>query len=114
MSQKIKYIDIPLPEEVFDVNGAFIIRRKRIPTYRVDALFQIRQSDDPDKTQKLYAAVAEFFPRWQGVVDCETGETLPNPEDDPTVFSRLDVTEQWPWIMNTGLTYSPNSRKGQR
>lgn len=114
MSQKIRFIDIPLPEDVFDVEDAVIIRRKRIPVWRIDELFSIRESEVPDRTAQLYASAAELIPRWQGVIDCDTGEELANPEDDPSVFSRLDVTEQWPWIMNEGLRYSPNSKKGRR
>jgi len=85
-------IPIQAPEHIFDTKNAVIYRVRRVPAYRVDEMRTSKNSDD------VYRHLANFFPEWDGVIDPETGDALPNPKDDYTVFSRLDVTEQLPWI----------------
>lgn len=85
-------IAIPLPADIFDTEGGVIYRAKRISAARIDAL---RMSSN---SVELYENLAVIYPRWEGVTSAETGEPLPNPEDDPTVFNHLDALEQLPWI----------------
>lgn len=91
--QKVKLVRIDCPPEIFDVDGAHIMRRKRVPVYLVD---DIKGSQSSEET---YALMAQLVPRWNGVIDVVTGEPLANPEDDHSVFSRLDVIEQIKWII---------------
>lgn len=112
MSNQIKTITLEAPEEIFDVEGATIERRKRIPLWRVDAMRTAQSSEE------VYEQMAAIFPAWNGIVDVETGEPLPNPEDDPSVFGRLDKMEQMPWLgVQIGTQPDPNasrSRKGRK
>lgn len=104
----IKYVTIPLPEEIWDVEGATVKRRKRISVARMDDLQDIAQeAQDPEA---LYSNLAELIPSWEGVLDVETGEPLPDPQDDPMVFSRVDITEQFPWLMEL-LKMTPGKLK---
>lgn len=93
--QQVKLVRIDCPPEIFDVDGAYILRRKRVPIYMIDA---IKDSGSADET---YAMMAQLVPRWSGVIDVVTGEKLPHPEDDPTVFSKLDMIEQIKWIIES-------------
>lgn len=92
----IKYVLIPAPEEVFDVEGATITRRKRISVAAIDAMDQIRRTGND--VNALYRAMAELIPEWDGILHVDTGEPLPNPKEDPAAFAGLDVTEQLPWL----------------
>lgn len=85
-------IKIELPEEVFDAPDAVIYRLKRVSVARIDALRSAQTA------QEVYKNLAVIYPRWSGVLDSETGEELPSPEADPTVFERLDSLEQLPWL----------------
>ena len=103
MSSQVKLIPMNAPESIFDVEGAVIYRRKRVPVWRVD---ELRTSETPEE---VYSRLANLVPRWEGVVDCETGEPLANPEDDPSVFGHLDSREQMPWISaQLGVRRDPN------
>lgn len=107
-----KLITIEAPEDIFDVEGGTIQRRKRIPLWRVDAMRTAQSSEE------VYEHMAAIFPTWQGIVDVETGEALANPCDDPTVFGRLDKMEQMPWLgEQIGTRPDPNastSRRGKK
>lgn len=108
-SNQPKLIELKAPENIFDVEGATIMRRKRIPLWRVDAM-RIAES-----SEEVYEQMAACFPRWEGIVDVETGEPLPNPEDDPTVFSKLDKMEQMPWLgQQIGTQPDPNGSRSRR
>jgi hypothetical protein len=87
-----KFVRIQLPPEIFDVEDATAEKRKRVPVAWIDEMLAASTSDE------VYAVLARVFPRWQGVLDVETDEPLPNPEDDPAVFARLDNAEQLPWL----------------
>lgn len=112
MSQKVRTITLEAPEDIFDVAGATIERSKRIPMWRVDAMRSAQTSEE------VYEHMAALFPTWNGIVDVETGELLANPEDDPTVFAKLDKMEQVPWFgAQIGTKPDPNassSRKGRK
>lgn len=87
-----KLVMFDCPPELFDVDGAYVMRRKRVPVWRVNAIKEVKRDED------LYTHLAVLIPCWQGVVDVDTGELLPNPEEDQAVFDRLDVVEQLPWL----------------
>ena len=109
MSKKVKLVQIPCPPEIFDVEGATISRRKRVPVWMVDAMRQSANSDE------VYEWLAKMVPEWSGVIDVETGEELGFPGDDPGVFSRIDSLEQLPWISaQLRAKPAPNSQRGRR
>lgn len=85
-------IRIDCPPEIFDVEGAYIMRTRRVPVWVVDAL------KDAKSKEEVYPLMAMIVPQWVGVVDPMTGELLMQPEDDPTVFGRLDLHEQYTWV----------------
>ena len=87
-----KTIAIPGPSSVWDMEDVVIHRLRRIKVKRID---QLRNSQN---TEELYKHLAIIFPSWHNVVGCETGESLPHPSDDPTVFDRIDNLEQLPWL----------------
>jgi hypothetical protein len=87
-----KFVRIQLPPEIFDVEDASVEKRKRVPVAWVDEMLAAQTSGD------VYEVMARVFPRWSGVLDVETEEPLPNPEEDPEVFARLDNSEQLPWF----------------
>lgn len=93
-TNSIALVEIPCPPELFETENAYIERRKRIPVWKIDDLKLSKSS------QEMYTKVAPLIPRWVGVRDCETGELLPNPEEDPTVIGRLDM-EQQQWLGDT-------------
>ena len=103
-----KYVTIDAPEEVWDVEGATITRRKRIAVARLDEMQAIAREREDEKA--LYEQLAELIPEWQGILDVETDEPLANPQDDPMVFSRVDITEQFPWLMDL-LKMTPGKLK---
>jgi len=102
------FVRIDCPPELFDAEDAFVMRRKRVPVYRVNAIKSATQDD------QLYKDLAVVFPKWQGITDVETGDELPNPEDDPTVFSRLDLFEQLPWFGDMLQVKPTNPKKSTR
>lgn len=107
---KFQTITVPLPVEMFDVDGATAERRRRVSVQRVNDLHAIRKASGDESD--LYAALADIWPRWDGVIDVDTGEPLPNPEDDPGVFRRIDMGDQLGWLVGRGCAYSPNRSRG--
>lgn len=89
--RKQELIAVDAPEEIFDVNGATISRRRRVAIQAIDDMKASKTADE------LYQKLAELIPAWNGIVDVDTGEALPSPAEDPKVFGRLD-TEQLGWL----------------
>ena len=85
------------------MEGAFILRRKRVPVHLMDSIRSATNEAD------VFNKVAQIVPEWSGVLDVETGEPLPNPSDDPDVFKQLDLIEQLPWIREQ-LSTRPNGK----
>jgi len=102
-SKSKKMVRIDLPAAVFDVEGAYVMRKKRIAIWRLDAIKECTTADE------VYSLVAALIPTWYGVLDVDTDEPLGDPELDPKVFGHLDAQEQWPWLVGC-LQASP---KGQ-
>lgn len=100
---KVKLVRFDCPPELFDTQGAYIMRRKRIAVYKLDAIKDIR-----DESDKVYPLLAELVPQWHGVLDVETGEELPSPEMDATLLAHLD-TPQLKWIVKT-LSADPGDK----
>lgn len=103
-------IQIELPEAFG--SGAFVWRVARIKVKDVMAFHSIQpESQDFEgvraATLKKYEWAARYFPEWGGVLDFETGETLPNPASDPLVFEELDAP-CWNWLATKGINYVPN------
>lgn len=101
-------IQIPLPEELFDAPDAVVRRRKRVSVALVN---KIRQLARGAAGESLWQALADVYPAWEGVCDVDTGEALPNPQEDPLAFIHLDYTEQVAWFIQDGLAYSPNRQR---
>lgn len=93
-SEGVALIRVECPEEVFDVEGAYIMRRKRVPVYVLDAIKGFK----PGQEEELYVLFAKFVPQWSGVVDVETGEPLPDLADEPHGLTKLD-NEQLQWLV---------------
>lgn len=93
-SDGVALIRIECPEEVFDVEGAYIMRRKRVPVYVLDSIKAFK----PGQEEEMYALFAKFVPHWDGVVDVETGEQLPDLADEPHGLTKLD-NEQLQWVV---------------
>jgi len=87
-----KLVEVACPPDIFDVEGAAIWRRKRVPMWRLDAI-----KTAPNQAA-LFENLTALVPKWKGVLDVETGEALAHPQDDPNVFDKLD-TEQLGWIV---------------
>lgn len=90
--QHIKLVPIDCPPELFDTNDAYVMRRKRVAVWKLDA---IKASKDPNEVYKI---MSELIPEWYRVLDVDTEELLPDPRTDPSVFSRLD-NEQLVWMV---------------
>lgn len=60
---------------------------------------QAIEDDDEGKLNQVYADLARLVPAWD-FVD-RSGGPLPSPEQDSTVFDRLD-TETMTWILGNG------------
>lgn len=99
-------IEIPLPEDIFDVPGASVSRSKRVSFQKV---VEIRKKSRT--TGVPWQELAEIYPEWHGVIDATTGEPLPNPSEDPMIFAQLDYADQVPWFVYAGLAYSPNQAR---
>lgn len=89
----IALIRIDCPPDVFDVDGAYIMRRKRVAVYKMDAMRNFK----PGQEEQMYEIFADLIPQWNGIVDVETGEPLANLEDEPTGLTKLD-NEQLQWL----------------
>lgn len=89
----IVLIQVACPEEVFDVGGAFVMRRKRIAVWKLDAIASLKKGEE----EKMCQIYADLIPEWEGVLDVETGEPLPNLADNPAGLLSLD-SEQLTWL----------------
>lgn len=98
----VALIRIECPPQIFDVEGAHIMRRKRVAIHKLDAIKALRPGDEG----KMYAIFADLIPAWSGVLDVDTGEALPNLTDEPEGLSRLD-NEQLGWLTSI-LQASPS------
>lgn len=109
--QRIALIRFDCPPDVFDLEPgqeAYVMRRKRVPVWKVDAIKVEKNAD------ALYQMMAEVVPEWTGVCDTDTGELLPMPKDDHMVFSRIDLFEQWLWIASLLQVKKKNPTKSGR
>lgn len=114
----IALIKVACPPEVFDVNDAYIMRRKRVAIWKLDAIAAFQ----PGQEAEMYDIFAELIPEWHNVLDVETGEPLPNLSDEPNGLTRID-TEQLAWLSQTlrstpaklakGGSSAPNFTNGQ-
>ena len=106
----IPLIRIDCPPDVFDTEGAYIMRRRRVSVARLDALDDMarRRNKSEAEQAEMYQMMVAIIPQWHGVMDPDTGEALPDPEDDPTVFRRLDALEQLPWMSKAMRTAAGN------
>jgi len=84
--------------------GAYVERRRFIKTRQIQELEAVIQSGD---LAKIGEALAGYVWRWQ-IEDCETGEQLPQPYQNPDAFGELDYTEQLSWIM-TKVFFEPKN-----
>ncbi len=108
MPSKVDLIEIPLPVDRFDVVGATVTRVRRISFRLVRDVRRMAHTGDPALAETL----AKIYPRWEGVVDCDDGETpLQHLKDNPQEFFRLDYADQVTWLIQDGLNFSPR-RKG--
>lgn len=101
--QRVKLVRIDCPADIFDVEGAYIMRRKRVPVAMADQLLVIKNKAEG------YPIIAALIPQWHGIIDVETGEALEDPENNVNVFDRLDVIEQIPWLFDA-LKVLPKNR----
>jgi hypothetical protein len=118
-----KTIDLAVPVDIFEVDGAEVSRRKKISVMEAMRLHMMRpdmpefvkdadgRERSPEETLQAYldaecAVLAKFYPRWSGVVSVE-GEPLPNPEDDPAVLLQISMAER-AWLKGKGLSADPN------
>lgn len=98
----VALIQVPCPEDVFDVDGAYVMRRKRIAVWKLDAISALKKGEE-DKMCQIYA---DLIPEWEGVLDVETGEPLANLADNPDGLLSLD-SEQLTWLSQL-LRVSPS------
>lgn len=101
MTTQKELITIQAPKGVFDVDGAVVYRKKRISVAMLDSLLRVESSEAG------YQIFARMFPRWDGVIDVDTGGVLPHPEDDPSVFGRIDAIEQLAWFAEQAKAKHP-------
>lgn len=85
-------IGIEAPGAIFDVSDGLVFRLRRVPVALVD------EFAGADSGEAACAVLARIFPRWKQILDVQTGEPLPNPSEDPSVFMRVDAVEQLPWF----------------
>lgn len=86
-----KLIKLKCPVEVFDSEEAYVYRRRRVAIDTIDNLGTDKKDDE------IRRELALIIPKWEGIVDVETGEPLANPKDDPQVFARIDY-DQLTWL----------------
>lgn len=79
------------PANVFDHEAAAIYRQRRVAIDTIDHMAELK--DD----QLIRQELARLIPRWENVLDVETGQPLPHPETNPQVFARIDF-EQLRWL----------------
>jgi hypothetical protein len=90
----VKVIRVDCPPEVFDVEGAYIMRRKQVAVWKLDTLKAAKQNDTVSELLK------DLVPDWHGVVDVESGEPLPPLSEQPNGWLQLS-TDQVAWILET-------------
>lgn len=100
--QRVKLVRFNCPPELFDTTGAYILRRKRVAVWKLDAI-----KASKDASAEVYPMMAELVPQWHGVLDVDTGQPLPHPGVDAAVLSHLD-TPQLTWIVKM-LQASPDA-----
>lgn len=99
-------VRVDLPPEIFDVEGAFVMRRKRIPVEKIDQMRAAKES------AQIYGHMAYFMPKWSGLVDCEGDPIEKQPEENPGIFGTLDVTEQFPYLVElVKSSFKPNGER---
>lgn len=89
----VKLVRIDCPAEIFDTEGAYIMRRKRIAIWKLDSIRAFKPGQEDDMA-RLYA---DLVPQWHGIVDPDTGQPLDNLADDPKALFQLD-NEQVGWL----------------
>lgn len=89
----VALLKVPCPPDVFDVDDAYVMRRRRVAIWKLDAIAAYQ----PGQEEEMYATFAELIPEWHNVLDVETGEPLPNLRDEPAGLTRID-TEQLAWL----------------
>ncbi|MCL4867746.1 MAG: hypothetical protein KJ063_02160 [Anaerolineae bacterium] len=102
-NQNPKLVRIDCPEDIFDVPGAFIMRRKRVAVWKLDSIKAFKPGQEDD----LKSLYAELIPQWHGVLDVDNDEPLANLEDDPDGIFMIDA-EQLTWLTRI-LQASPNN-----
>lgn len=109
-------VRIDCPHEIFDVDGAYILRLRRVTVARLDSLDELarRRNKTDEEQAEMYRMMADIIPGWEGVLHPDTGDPLPNPDDDPTVFKQLDALEQLPWISRAMRTNPGNPLRSGR
>lgn len=92
--EKVTLIRVDCPSATFDLaegEEVYIKRRKRIAIWRIDEINASKSSEE------MYKKLAILIPEWKGVCDCETGDALANPGEDPSVFGHIDF-DQMTWL----------------
>lgn len=98
----VALIRIECPPQIFDVEGAYIMRRKRVAIHKLDAIKRLKAGQEDE----MYGIFADLVPMWSGVLDVEDGSELPNLSDEPSGLSKLD-SEQLGWLTSI-LQASPS------
>jgi hypothetical protein len=80
------------PEDIFGP-GKYV---KRLPKLKTKTVDRLKKWNEKDETG-FYQEVARLIPEWN-LDDCETGEPLPQPKDDPSVFTELEVAQEFKWV----------------
>jgi len=98
---KTRRVECPAP--IFGPDK-YLIRKRHIKTRSIRKLEDsIKVNQDFDE---CYGILARYTLEWN-IDDCETGEPLPQPHNNPDVFDDLDTGEQFAWLMNE-VYLSPN------
>ena len=90
MIQELKRFDAP--EDIFGP-GKWV---KRKPKLKVKTVNRLKKWDETDETG-FYAEVARLIPEWN-LDDCETGEPLAQPRDNPAIFDELELAHEFKWV----------------
>lgn len=104
MSKTSKTVTIKLPEEIFGPD-ATAERRSPLRVRHVRRIGVLQQDRSPETFDLLSDELAQVWPAWN-ILDPETGEPLPQPQDDPAVFMELEV-DQFQYFGGKGLTERP-------
>ena len=98
---------IALDDDLFGENTT-AHRRKPLKMKQVVIIGRLQQemAREPEKLDELVAQIAKCYPEWYGVIDGETGITLPHPKDNPSVLLELEPA-QFQWLGGKGLAEPP-------